>query len=335
MTRDGSVFGTAEVAVIIVNYGTANLALAAVASVLSRSSGSRTIAVHLVDNASHGDDARHLSAEIAARGWRDRVTLFRETVNHGFGGGNNVVLERLARQPNRPKYVFLLNPDALLENDAITILADFLDAHPKAAVAGARIEKPGGIPVTAAFRFPGLASTFADAISFGPISRLFAASRVPLEPDLTTGPVDWVAGAAMMARFDAMRDAGNFDLGYFLYYEEVDLMRALARRGSEVWYVAEARVTHFEGASTGVNSGEACRKRRPAYWYHSWQYYFRKNHGRLYALAAAAAWIIGAGVNRLVAGLRRRPPAAPLHFFGDFWAGACRPLIGLRAAHHE
>ncbi len=325
---------TSEISVIIVNYNTAELALEAVESVLARDHGGRRVDVHLVDNASPKGDAATLRQAIVARGWQDRVMLYAETENHGFGRGNNLVLRALAARPVPPAMVFLLNPDARLENEAVAILADFLAAHPQAGAAGARIEKPGGIPVTAAFRFPVLAGEFAKGIAFGPVNRVLARWEVPLGADIPTGVVDWVAGAAVMLRFSALKQAGFFDPAYFLYFEEVDLMRQLAQHGWQTWYVAEARVVHAEGAATGVKSGEAPR-RRPAYWYQSWRHYFHKNHGRAYALATGAAWVTGSLLNRAITAVRGRTPTAPQHFLPDFWAMALRPLLGLKARPYD
>jgi len=332
--------GTAEIAVIVVNYGTAALALEAVASVLAREHGGRAVELHLVDNASPGGDAALLEAEIAARGWQGRgVRLWAEAENHGFGRGNNLVLRHLAARAQPPRYVFLLNPDARLDNEALAILADFLDAHPEAGFAGAGIAKPGTgpepQPVTAAFRFPSAAAEFSQALSFGPVARALAHRAVPLPADHPGGRVDWVAGAAVLARFDTLAAVEFFDPVFFLYFEEVDLMRRAADAGWQTWYVPQARVIHAEGAATEVRSGESVRRRRPAYWYHSWQHYFRKHHGRAGAALAGAAWLTGAALNHAIAALRRRPAAAPLRLGRDFWAHAGRPLAGLEPRRDE
>jgi GT2 family glycosyltransferase len=81
---------TTDVAVVIVNYGTADMAIAAADSVLNRTADGLTVEVHLVDNASPGNDAEVLRQ--AASRWGDAVTLHLEPTNHGFGRGNNVVL---------------------------------------------------------------------------------------------------------------------------------------------------------------------------------------------------------------------------------------------------
>ena len=224
----------AEISVIVVNYGTAELASAAVQSVLARNHGGRAVDVHLVDNASPGADRETLSARAREEGWRDRVTFYPEEVNHGFGRGNNLVLSALAARDIPPRYVFLLNPDARLENEALDILAGVLDATPKVAFAGAGISKPESGPVTAAFRFPTFASECIQALSFGPLSRMFKGYSVPLPHDQPRGPVGWVAGAAVTIRFEALLKIGFFDFAYFLYFEEVDLCAGQRQTGGKL-----------------------------------------------------------------------------------------------------
>ncbi len=326
MTVQNSARGA--VAVVIVNYGTAGLCTEAVESVLSRDHGGRSVTVHLVDNASPGDDAVRLAREHADRGWGARVILYPERVNHGFGRGNNVVFEALAREQAPPSAVFLLNPDARLDNEAIACLADFLDAHPAIACVGARIAKPDRTAVTSAFRFPSAASEFSDTLAFGPVARLFARASVPLPAELPTGRVDWVAGAAVIIRWRALNEVGGFDPDFFLYFEEVDLMRRLAARGWETWHHSEARVIHAEGAATGVRSGDERRMPLPDYWYDSWYLYFTKNHGAGFARIAALARAAGWGMNRGIAALRHRQTTAPPRWSDGFSRRVIRPLFG-------
>lgn len=318
---------SSRIAVIIVNYGTAGLAIAAVDSVLSRDHDGHPVEVHLLDNASPGGDAAVLARAHSARNWGNRVRLWPETRNHGFGRGNNVVLRALAARPQPPDYVFLLNPDAQLQNEALAILADRLDRTPQAAAAGAGIALPSGIPVTAAFRFPSARSEFAQAVNFGPLSRLFRDRLVPLPADQPEGPVDWVSGAAVMMRLSVLRDLGGFDPDFFLYYEEVELMFRMRKSGHQILYVPAARVRHVEGAATDVKSGAPVRKRRPAYWYDSWRQYHLKTQGRAGALAAGLAWLAGAGLNAPLALLRRQERRSPKRFFSDFTRLVIWPLL--------
>jgi N-acetylglucosaminyl-diphospho-decaprenol L-rhamnosyltransferase len=316
-----------EIAVIIVNYGTADLAIEALESVRARRHGGRGVEIHLVDNASPGGDAAALRAAHGTRGWGDGVVLHLESVNHGFGRGNNVVLRELAARARPPEKVMLLNPDARLDNETLDILAAFLDSHPDAGAAGSTLILPDGTPISAAFRFPSLISELERAALFGPVSRLLGRFRTSLPPDLPTSRVDWVSGASVMFRFRALQAVGFFDPAYFLYYEEVDLMRALHAQGWESWHVSDARSVHHEAVATGV-AKRSGRRRRPDYVYESWRYYFLKNHGRGYALCAACIAMAGGALHVATSALRGRESWLPRNYFGDCGRVALDLLLG-------
>ena len=69
--------------------------------------------------------------------------------------------------------------------------------------------------------------------------------------------VDWLVGAAMLARRTALEEirmpdaAGPFDEGFFMYSEELDLCWRLKRAGWRVVIVPIAQVIHYEGRSSG------------------------------------------------------------------------------------
>lgn len=321
-----------RIAVITVNYGTPSMSIEAVESVLSRAHEGHEVEMHLVDNASPGDDAAQLQAAHDARGWGARVTLWLEETNHGFGRGNNVVLNALAARETPPDYVLLLNPDARLENEAISILAETLSADPEIGAVGAGIlQPPENEKVVACFRYPTALGEFERVLGFGPVSRVLKNRLQALPPDTPPGPVDWVAGCSVMFRFEAIRELGFFDPGFFLYFEEVDLMRRLDKAGWQTHYQPQALVVHAAGAATKVQSHAEDRRRRPPFVYRSWRRYFTKSHGRIYAILAASGMIVGASLGRALAIVRRKPSARqPVHFFGDQWRYVLGPLIGLR-----
>ena len=319
--------GNGAIAVIIVNYGTAELVIQAVESVLARAHGGRDVEVHIVDNASPGDDAEVLAEAHGARGWAEKgVTFWPETENHGFGRGNNVVLHHLAKRDEAPEFVFLLNSDAWLENETLDILASKLEADPGAGGAGAGILGEDGVPAVAAFKFPTMTSEVARTIGIGPIFRLLKHARVALPPD-HDGPVDWVAGASVMFRFEALREVGFFNPVYFLYFEEVDMMRCLKKAGWHMLYETEARVTHIAGVSTEVKTGHYKERPRPAFVYESWRYYFYRQHGWAYATVTALLVSFSAVVHRLVAKLRRKRGELPVDFLKDHWRHVVLPLL--------
>lgn len=314
-----------NIAVIVVNYGTADLAIEAVDSVLATQQEAHICEVHLLDNASPGDDADRLREKAAA--WGEGVTFWPETQNLGFGRGNNVVLHALeARaQAARPDYVFLLNPDAAVLGDAIDQLASALSENPDVAAVGAAIRDSERDLAVSAFRFPTWISELVRVIDFGPLKRLAQNSRVSLPAKLPRQEVDWVSGSAVMFRFDALTAVGFFDPGFFLYFEEVDLMRRLKDAGWRVMHIPQAEVVHHAGAATGIHTA-APRGRKPVYIYDSWAHYFARSFGRWPALGLAVLVLPAGVLNVLLGALRGRAPTLPQSFFRDHIRHVIWPL---------
>jgi len=318
-----------SLAALIVNYGTAELTIAAVESLLKSDLSGLDMEVHVVDNASPNDDAAILTKAASELDWGARVSLYLEETNHGFGRGNNLVLKELANRHEPPERVFFLNPDARVQPTTVQILSDFLDQHPNTALAGCRIINPETAKaVTSAFRFPTALNEFVGSIQFGPVSRLFPRAHIPMSAELPTMQVDWVAGAAFIARLDVLQDVGFFDDDFFLYYEEVDMMLQIRNADQEIWYVAETFAEHIAGAATGLGGEKkVARKPLPAYWYDSWRLYITKNHGRGYSIFCALAKFSGWSLNVGVSKLRRREPGAPQNFVSDFWTFVLHPML--------
>jgi N-acetylglucosaminyl-diphospho-decaprenol L-rhamnosyltransferase len=320
-----------DVAVIIVNYRTADMSIAAAESVLTRAPDGLQVEVHLVDNASPGNDREVLLA--ASQRWGDAVTLHLEDSNHGFGRGNNVVLRQLAARKDAPAKVYLLNPDARLVTNAVAQMSAFLDAHPRAAMVGSAILHDRSLePAVCAFRFPGVLSEFVEAVNFGPLTRLFDHHLVGYPAELPLQQVDWVSGASMMGRLDALAQVDFFDPDFFLYYEEVEMMHRLKSRGWEIWHLPDAKVAHISGASTGVTGEENRRRPLPGYWYDSWRMYFEKCSGRSGARLTAFARLIGTVIGDTLARLRRKPSETPGNFVKDFTRNVLSPLLGRSGA---
>ena len=108
--------------------------------------------------------------------------------------------------------------------------------------------------------------------------------------------VDWVTGASVMFRSEALRDAGIFDEGFFLYFEEVELMHRMGRAGWRVLHEPLSQVVHVGGASTGIGTAGQAPRRLPDYWYHSRLRYFARTRGRAGTLLVNLLWLAGKGI---------------------------------------
>jgi GT2 family glycosyltransferase len=120
---------------------------------------------------------------------------------------------------------------------------------------------------------------------------------------------DWVTGASFMIRAQALRDVGLFDDGFFLYFEEVELMHRLRQHGWTIRHVPASRVAHEQGASTGLGG---CG-RLPDYWYESRRRYFARTGGGGIALAANLAWLGGRPIGAVKQLLRDGKRVAATH----------------------
>ncbi len=296
---------------IILNYRTAAMTLQAAEAALRAMAGIAGRLI-IVDNASGDGSLEALQAGVKDRGW-DRVRVVASPRNGGFGAGNNFGIQTGLRDGPAPDYVYILNPDAFPEPEAIRVLLDYLQAHPEAGFAGSNIHGPDGDWHCTIFRYPSIGSEFEGAAQTGPITRLL--HRYVIPQPLPDGPrvVDWLAGASIMMRYETLREIGLFDETFFLYFEETDLCRRARLAGWPTVYLPGSRVTHIGSVSTGMKTWA----RKPGYWFDSRLHYFVKNHGPAYAAAATLARVAGGLIWHLRCGLQRRRVGGDRSFLRD------------------
>lgn len=195
--------------------------------------------VTVVDNASP-DDSLGVIADLP-------VQVIRAGRNGGFAAGCNLGIAAGANP-----YVLLLNPDARIGPEALQALVATLDAEPGVGIVGPRILEEGGRQAFSQRHFPGLRSTYAQALF---LHRLWPRAawtdeliRDPAAYDRDGSP-DWVSGACMLIRRDALERLGGLDEQFFLYCEDVDLCARIRAAGLDVRYDPTAVVHHVGGAS--------------------------------------------------------------------------------------
>lgn len=310
---------------ILLNYRTAEMCGRAAHAAVRAMAGLDAELV-IVDNASGDGSFEALRAVVAEAGW-PHVRVIDAGRNGGFGAGNNHGIRAGRSDGQAADYIYILNPDAFPEPDAIGALAAWLDSHPRTGIAGSLIRNEAGAQEYTAFRFPSVSGEIEQASRFGPVSRLLRHARVPLDLPEAPQKVDWLAGASMMLRSEMLDDIGLFDETFFLYYEETDLCLRAARAGWQTDYLPASQVMHIGSVSTGMKRWD----RVPAYWLDSRLHYFTKNHGAGYAALATLGHAGGALIWRLRRLLQRRAPLDPPHFLRDLLAHHARALISRRA----
>lgn len=299
-----------KIAVVIVNYRTPDLALGAVDSLIGERTAEPGLRVVVVDGGSGDGSAERLDAALAEperTGWTELLAC---DLNGGFGWANNQAMLGLLQGADPPDYIHLLNPDTVIEPGAVTRLADVLDAHPECAAVGSQLLEPDGSPSGSAFVWPTIAGELDRGAKLGILGRLMG--QKPFQAAAPAGEVDWATGASVMLRAEALREVGLFDTGFFLYFEEVELMWRMARAGWTIRHEPASRVAHVGGAATGVNGSrpDARRPARPVYWYESRRRFFALTQGQTKALLGSLAWMAGHATlkaRRLIGSGKRQP----------------------------
>lgn len=245
-----AIAGVTRLGVIVVSFNVRDWLARCLASVQAELERTPDIAgqVWVVDNAS--DDG---SAEMVRRQF-PQVRLVACPDNLGFARANNLAMREMGLPDgdDPPDAVMLLNPDAELLPGALAALLDCFRRRPRAAVIGARLQYGDGRFQHSAFRFPSLAQVFLD---FFPIHGRLIESRLNGRYPLARYwggqpfPVDFVLGAAMLVRAEAIRQVGMLDEGYFMYVEEMDWCRRMRAAGWSVYCAPAARAIHHEGQS--------------------------------------------------------------------------------------
>ena len=314
---------------VILNYKTPDMTIRAAEAALremERIEGG----IVIVDNASGDGSFERLCAAVEAQGWTEggRVQVVQSGRNGGFGAGNNFGICTDLPGGMRPDYVYILNSDAWPEPGAIGRLIAHLDATPVCGMAGSFIKGPDGHPHVTAFRFPSILGEFEGAARTGLFTRLLRRWVIPLPIPEQTARVDWSAGASMMLRQDMLDAIGLFDETFFLYYEETDLCLRAARAGWECHYLPESVAIHIGSVSTGMRKWQ----RIPGYWLDSRLYYYMKNHGPAYTVAATIAQLSGGAIWQLRRLTTGRADTGPRWFLSDLAAHSLGALLRGRPA---
>ena len=212
----------------------------------------------VVDNASTDGSAELIEQRFP------QVRLIPNRENSGFAHANNQAI--LA---SYGEFVFLLNPDTVVQPCSLSALVAFLRAHPRAAAVGPKVVNPDGSIQYSARSFPRFRTG---------LMRLFPRSRAVRQYLLSdwdhnsARQVDWLSGAALCMRRDALAQIGLLDERFYIYCEDVDWCYRAKQEGWEIWFTPEAVITHFRAGSTNQRVAAMVwafhRSMRQFYWKH-------------------------------------------------------------------
>jgi len=276
-----------EVSVCIVSWNTADLLRRCLQSIAETTRGV-TFEIIVVDNASADRSPDMLEREFP------HVRLIRSTENLGFVRGNNLAFSKA-----KGKYILALNPDTELLSNAIFELYDCISRNSSIGVVGGCLTDPTGrIQYTCACTYPTPWNELTELLGLNrilPRAPLFSSREIDWWDHAESRDVDCLSGACMMSPRELIHTLGGFDSRIFMYAEDVDYCYRVKKSGRRVYYLSQASILHWEGASTSMRKESFAAVRQRA----ANAYFLRKHHGRVDAFLYRAAVFSGC-VSRLV-----------------------------------
>jgi GT2 family glycosyltransferase len=180
------------------------------------------------------------------------------------------------------RYYVLLNPDAIVTNQALSKLASFMDENSKVGICGPKVLNRDGTvqyqsrrgearPWEVFSYFFGLAKLFPND------SRFTGYLLTHMDND-RVNEVAAVSGSCMIIRREVIEQIGFLDERYFAYQEDTDYCVQARRAGWMVCYVPMAEVIHQGGmGGSGVSPYFSAY-----HWHRSYYLYYRKNLAKDY-----------------------------------------------------
>jgi GT2 family glycosyltransferase len=229
-----------DVSIILVSYNTEALTRDCLKSVMEKTQG-LTYDIWVVDNNSSDNSCEMIKHEFP------QVHLIENKENKGFGAANNQAI-RLSEA----KYIFLLNTDTLLLNNAVKILFDYMEENQEIGACGGNLYDANGKHVHCYGHYKTFTSKMVKTFKLGaffPKEKAINEDKGENEKD-EFKEVDIIVGANLMMRKSVLDKVGIFDEEFFLYDEETELQFRIKQAGHKIMLNPNSKIAHLEGKST-------------------------------------------------------------------------------------
>ena len=312
-----------DLSIVIVNWNSQAFVRACVHSLTCCCDPAR-IEIVVVDSGSFDGCGAMLAAEFP------QVRFVQSRQNIGFARANN-----LGVRHTRGRNLLFLNPDTLVTEDSPGVLCDLLDRLPHVGAIGCRLLNADLTLQTSCVQsFPTVLNQVLDAQWLRerfPGSRLWGNAAIHA-PGREVSAVAAISGACLGVRREAFLAVGGFSESYFMYGEDMDLCRRLARLGRTNYYTPATAVIHFGGGCSRKAPGEFAVVLTRM----SVQQFIRLHHGPVaavgyrIAMGLSAVLRLGAMAPALLCGRR-----LVRHGAGSWrkWSAVLRWSVGLEPAH--
>ena len=200
----------------------------------------------------------------------NNVKCILSSSNVGMGAGNNLGIKNVSND-----YVFILNPDVVLQNDTIDeIIKDVKSIDSFGLVA----------PISDKIEYPNYKLDKNKNQSFDPINPFKVKS---------------VDGYAMLLNLKQLRKIKNFnffDENFFLYLENEDLCLELGKNNINIFVIPKSKISHLGGEAVDYKFKDEIELSRNWHWMWSKFYFNKKHYGYLFAIFKVIKNLISAKI---------------------------------------
>ena len=165
--------------------------------------------------------------------------------NRGFGAANNAGAKKA-----KGEFLFFVNNDTLFLEETITGLKNILLSQTKCGIVSPKSLNEDRTFQLSFGEFPSIRSEF-GAMKMAKDSSLQAKEEVVSKRPIKK---DWTTGAAIMIKRKLFESVGGFDELFFMYFEDIDLCKAVNKKGYDVFYIPTISLIHFGGKSYEKNN---------------------------------------------------------------------------------
>ena len=233
-------FNTIALSIIIVNYKTADLIIDSVRSI-KKYNTEFPFEIIVVDNDSKDGGKQKILGQFEGIRWIDMG------YNSGFARANNAGIKEAAG-----KVHLLLNPDTIAIDDSITKCYNKLSQSAYLAAGVQQLNEDRTPQISGNFFVKGGLNHLLPIPYWGDFIKWMGyktGSKIPNVQQATSEvEVDWISGAFLMVKKEAIEKAGLMDEDFFLYAEEVEWCSRLRKYG-KLCIFGDLNIIHLEGAS--------------------------------------------------------------------------------------
>jgi GT2 family glycosyltransferase len=281
-----------DLSIIIVNYNALEFLRKCIVSIIENTKGV-SCEIIVVDNNSSDRSSEMLRKEYP------QVKLIVNKENVGFSKANN----QGVKISKESKYVLFLNPDTVIQKQTIREMLNFMNTHKDVGASTCKLVMPNGkmddathrgfpTPWNALCHFSGFEKLF-------PKNKWFTGYSLGWKNFNSTHEIDVLAGAFMLVRRIAGKEAKWWDEDYFFYGEDIDFCYILKQKGWKIYYVPSVSITHYKGVSGGIKvvsknittASEETKRRATKWRFEAMRIFYKKHYQQKYP------WLINALVN--------------------------------------